>query len=566
MPRYAELPNGTRLEFPDETPDAVMDKVVKGHITGAQQPTAQEPSMLEKVGGFGRDVLAGAVKGASNIGATALYPLDAMGVTGMTNEERRAKVDQFMQEHGADTESMAYGGGKLATEIAGTAGVGGLLARGTVGALPTVAKYAPQIAEKMQSVRGIDAISPRLATAIESGGFATGAPAGATRAQQAANALTRVGGGAATGATMAGMVDPNDLKTGAILGGAMPIAGKVAGTVGEKLGKALRTSNVSPEVAALAEKAAAQGIDIPADRLVDSPSLNALAASLRYVPFSGRAATETKMEGQLQRALSRTFGQDTENITKALRDAHTDLGAKFEATLKTNAVKLDDDFLTSASTTLEKAKSELSESDFKIIENQINNMLAKAKDGIVDGNAAYNIKKDLDRIGARNSNEAWYANQLKKDLMGALNRSLGPEKAAEFAKVRQQYGNMLDLEPLAKAGAEGDISIARLANMRNINNPQLQEVADIAAQFVKPRESQHGAMQRVVLGGLGAGAAGMGVVAPVVGGLTAGKLSNALLNSKTVKKAMLSPTGTNEAIAAALRNPALRSGITLTGQ
>jgi hypothetical protein len=51
-----------------------------------------------------------------------------------------------------------------------------------------------------------------------------------------------------------------------------------------------------------------------------------------------------------------------------------------------------------------------------------------------------------------------------------LNRSLGPDEAAAFAKVRQQYGNMLDLEGIAQNGAEGGVSIAKLANMKNINN------------------------------------------------------------------------------------------------
>lgn len=36
MTREAQLPDGTILEFPDNTPDAVMDKVVKSHIGGSK--------------------------------------------------------------------------------------------------------------------------------------------------------------------------------------------------------------------------------------------------------------------------------------------------------------------------------------------------------------------------------------------------------------------------------------------------------------------------------------------------------------------------------------------------
>ena len=121
--------------------------------------------------------------------------------------------------------------------------------------------------------------------------------------------------------------------------------------------------------------------------------------------------------------------------------------------------------------------------------------------------------------------------------MGALNRSLGPDEAAVFAKVRQQYGNMLDLEGLAQNGAEGGISIGRLANMKNINNQPLQDLADIAAQFLKTRENPHGAAQRVVLGSLGLGAAhSIPGMAPVLaGGVAAGRATNALLNSDVMK-------------------------------
>lgn len=541
-----------RFEVPEGTTPEQAQSMMSDYFK--QQPAQQSPQQAPQqedqggLAGWNRrmgqtiaDVGIGALKGASDIGATLVSPLDKTGLTGMTTEERRQRLADFFKEHGSP-ESLAFKGGELAADIAGTAGAGGVIGKAALKG----ASIAPELA-------------PKIAAALESGGFATNAAPGANIAEKAANAAIRVGGGAATGATSAGMINPDDALKGAAIGGALPAAGKVAGMAGEAIGKSFA---VSPEVSALAQRAKELGIDVPADRLVNSPALNALSSSLRYMPLSGRAATEQKMEGQLQKALSRTFGQDTENITKALRDANTQLGQKFEETLKNNSVKIDDQFLNDATDTLEKAKNELSEGDFKIVENQINNVLAKAQNGTVDGAAAYNIKKDLDRIGARNSNEAWYANQLKKDLMGALNRSLGPEGAAEFAKVRQQYGNMLDLEPLAKAGAEGDISIARLANMRNINNPQLQEVADIAAQFVKPRESQHGAMQRVVLGSLGAGAAGAGFAAPVAIGLTGGRLANALLKSDVAKNAILAPKSNTKALAEALKNPLLRSAIT----
>jgi hypothetical protein len=104
---------------------------------------------------------------------------------------------------------------------------------------------------------------------------------------------------------------------------------------------------------------------------------------------------------------------------------------------------------------------------------------------------------------------------------------------------------MLSLEKLAQNGAEGDISIARLANMKGIRSKDLQELADISAQFLKPRESQHGALQRLVIGGAAGGLAGLPTLA---GGAVAGRAANAALNSNGLRNALLKSSGSTPRI------------------
>jgi hypothetical protein len=286
----------------------------------------------------------------------------------------------------------------------------------------------------------------------------------------------------------------------------------------------------------LADKAKSLGIDIPADRLVDSKPLNALASTLNYVPMSGRAATEQKFESQLNKALSKTFGQNSENVTMALRKASAELGHKFDNTLKSNVVKVDQQLMDDIAKTRQEAANELVGDSLKIIDKQIKNLMSKANNGAIDGQAAYNIKKTLDRIGNGKGNEAFHARELKRTLMTALDRSLGPQGAKDFAEVRKHYGTMLDLEGLAKNGAEGGISIARLANMKDIMNPDLQDLADISAQFLKAREGQHGAMQRAVVG---TSAGYFGGPAALAAGVALGRGANMALNSNLAKKAAL---------------------------
>lgn len=442
------------------------------------------------------------------------------GTTRKTADQKmRESRAQFFAEN-ADPDSLGFKAGEIGGGVAATAGVGGALAAG--------AKAIPWLA--------------RLAPALESGGMTLGD--GATKSALA-NALLRAGAGAATGAGSTALLNPEQTGAGAVLGAALPGAAALGGMAGKALGL-----GVSPEVAALAEKAKAMGIDIPADRLTDSKFMNAVAASLNYLPMSGRAGTEARMLSQLNQAASRTMGEDSANLAQALRNAKSNLGAKFDATLKGTAVNADDALLDALGAIQSEAKRTLVADQSRIIDNQVDDILAKVKDGVIDADAAYNIKRNLDKIAKRNSPEAEPAKAMRDSLIDALNRSLGDAGAAEFAGVRRQYGNMKELSKFARSlnGAEGELSAAKLGSMGNIRSPELQDVADVAAQFVKGRESPHGAMQRLVLGSMGAAASPMGLAPYVAGGMTAGRIGNMALNSGFLKSALTNP----EALAAAL--------------
>lgn len=460
-----------------------------------------------------KDLAGGLVRGAGSIGATILAPYDmakdaiaGKGFSLQSNRERRAAMDQGLQSLGANTDSLAYGGGKLAGEIAGTAGAGGAVG----------------------NVLGRMGAAPALVDAVTTAGMsAKGAGLG-----------TRAAGGAISGAVSAGMINPEDAVTGAAIGGVAPVAIKGVGMAAKKAGSALAGS-VSDEVATLAKRAKELGIDITSDRLTNSRPLNAMAEGLKYVPFSGRAGTEDLMNSQLNKALSKTFGQDSSNVTMALRKANDKLGMEFDNVLSKNGVKVDKELLTGLADVYNKAEKELGSDALKPIASKIDELMTKGQSGLIDGQAAYNIKKDLDRIGRGNTTSAFHALELKGQLMDALNRSLGPDKAAAFAQTRQHYGNMLALEKLAKNGVEGEVSAARLANLPNINNQPLQELADIAAQFVKSRESQHGGAQRALVGLAGATVGG---VPGLAAGAAAGRAANSTLNSETLRRLMLGET------------------------
>lgn len=169
----------------------------------------------------------GLVRGAGSIGATLMAPIDvardAMAGKGLSlesNRQRRADMDAALQELiGADTKSGAYQGMKLASELAGTAGVGGLLAKGA---------------------QGVGA-APSLVSALQTGGFTTGA-APATVGARAADLALRTGAGAVAGGASAGLVNPDGALLGAAIGGAVPGLVQGAGSVGRAAGGLVKSS------------------------------------------------------------------------------------------------------------------------------------------------------------------------------------------------------------------------------------------------------------------------------------------------------------------------------------
>lgn len=170
-------------------------------------------SFMQGVG----NAAAGLVRGAGSIGATLLAPRDMlegfiarqMGAPELAPKDRRPAMDAGLASMGAETDSMAYKGGKLAGEIAGTAGAGGV------------------VANALTKVPAVAASAPGLIQAIRTGGLS--APG--------ANLLTRAAGGAISGGATAGLANPEDAGMGAVFGGALPVAVKGAGVAGDLIRK-----------------------------------------------------------------------------------------------------------------------------------------------------------------------------------------------------------------------------------------------------------------------------------------------------------------------------------------
>lgn len=160
---------------------------------------------------------AGALRGASRIGNTLLDIPTAVlsAVTPETAKEfkdwRYTGASQLDEEN---KDSTAYTIGDIGAQMAGTAGVGGLLGKGLLAVAPS---------------------ATRTGSLLVSGGFGGGTPKGA--AAVAADYAKRVAAGAAMGGAATALTNPEEYKTGAAVGALMPgVARPLALVAGDLVG------------------------------------------------------------------------------------------------------------------------------------------------------------------------------------------------------------------------------------------------------------------------------------------------------------------------------------------
>jgi DNA-directed RNA polymerase subunit F len=118
---------------------------------------------------------------------------------------------------------------------------------------------------------------------------------------------------------------------GAVVGGV--VVPKLAGAAVQGGKNALRSmaGNITPEAVQLAAKAEAAGIKVNAAQLGDSKFLKTLASALEQMPFTGAAKQTSDQRGAFTRAISKTFGEDSDKITpEVYKAAKTRLGKSFD--------------------------------------------------------------------------------------------------------------------------------------------------------------------------------------------------------------------------------------------
>ncbi|OUM01675.1 hypothetical protein A8M77_15490 [Variovorax sp. JS1663] len=367
-------------------------------------------------GRFSRDMAAGLVRGAGSIGATIARPFESAD----ENAQRRAAMDATLADAGADTSSAAYGGGKLAAEIAGTSGVGSALAA----PIRVAGRLAPAAAPAAN----------RLAAAVASGGMSVGQGGGPVT-----NALLRVAGGAATGGASAGLVDPNSAGAGAAIGAVLPPAAQVVAAGGRAIGgivrpftaggqerivgDALRRFASDPDAARGALGAASEVVPGSAPTAVTAAGDDGLAALSRAMQnaspeyAANLSARQTAQNQARTAALEEVAGNTGKiDIAKQARDQLT--GPMRERVLAEAGAVPADDILRQIDRQIANPNNagRLSQQALTEFRSRIAQF---TQDGAIDARALYAIRKDInDVLGGRLQGEAGNMRYASGQLTG----------------------------------------------------------------------------------------------------------------------------------------------------
>lgn len=355
-------------------------------------------------------------------------------------------------------------------------------------------------------------------------------------------------------------------QIGAGVAGALipPLAAGAGGVIANYA----KGGGVSPAVANLAKTAEGKfDIPISAAKISSSPFIKHLDSLLSKIPFTGNLAKDDAARTAFTRAVSRTFGADSDSLTpEVMKAARTRIGQTFDDVAKNTAIKADDAFVSNLTKIANEIPSVVAESEAAPLRTQIQNILSKVgDDGVIDGKAYQTLTSKgspLDRVmSSSDSNIRHYAGQIRETLDDALERSASPEALQSLRQARLEWKNMRTVQDLAaKAGIEGEISPALLLgavkksykDMPYSGAGDVGELAQIGQRFLKEAPTSGTAERLQTLnmlrgaglfgGGLMAGnpAAAVGTVLGAAGVAGAGKAASLALNSNWYKNRLLS--------------------------
>ena len=452
----------------------------------------ESPSVVDTIKQGAVDLLAGGVRGAGSIGATLLYPIDKgldlyygdrnAGVSSLVtgkkplsrNEERRQQMDEALRTLGANTDSLMFKGGKLAGEVAGTAGAGGVVANVARRVIPAASQATPIVANLLRAVE--------------------------TSGAQGGNLLSRSAGGAVSGAATAGLVNPDDVGAGAVIGGAAPGVMQIMGKAGSYIGGKLRGGAADPQKLAAARSAQQAGYVIPPSDIQPQGAVTELLGGLsgKIKTAQEASARNASVTTKLAKA-ELGIPDDTPLTREVLASVRKQAGDAYEAVRGAGTVKATPEYIAAIDKIGQEAQG-AARSFPGLKRNDVAELVDTLKQPQFDSGDAIDairvLRDQADSLyikGEKGAAKAYKAasSALEQALDSHLQSVGNPEALGAFRQARQTIAKTYTVEKALNSGT-GEVSAQVLAQQLKKGKPLsggLRTAADVGEAFPKATQA-----------------------------------------------------------------------------
>lgn len=492
----------TALKNADAAGDVEAARKIAAHIKTMQAAPAQAPetTVMQDIKQGAGNLLAGGVRGAGSIGSTLLAAADLASPFGLAKDliqgksvfdrvkqivkddtERRQAMTTGLRDMGADTDSWLFKGGKLAGEVVGTAGTGGVIAN-------TTRAVAPTIAASRFGAPIVDAIAT---SGMKAGGL-TGLK----------SIAPRMLGGAITGGASAALIDPETAGTGAMFGAALPPAMMALGGTGKAIGRTLSASKQTDDMVNAINAARAEGYVIPPTQANPNLKNRLLEGMAGKLTTAQNASTKNQVVTNQLAAKSLGLPPETKITPEVLQQVRKLGGDAYEAVANTGTITPNQSYI--------KALDDIAEPFNKAMQGFPNakpspvlQLVESLKSPQFDAASAVSKIKELrtaadDAFRTGNTDIARASKRAAGELENVLEEHLQkigqPELLQAFKDGRQLIAKTYTVEK-ALNQASGSVDARKLASQLQKGKPlsgDLKSVAEFASRFRQAAQAVEG--------------------------------------------------------------------------
>lgn len=303
------------------------------------------------------------------------------------------------------------------------------------------------------------------------------------------------------------------------------------------------------------------GIPLNVGDISNGKVIKAARSVLNDLPITGSigASQQAAKQEAFNAAVGRTFGADAKALTPEVMDsAKGKITGELNRIWDNNNLSLDGTFIQKLQD-IGKRSTNLNPEQQKMVETQIQNLLSKVDvNGQIPGKFVNNWQSEL-RLsvdGEKGLAKDILAN-LRREGIGAFNRSVSGSDASALGTARTQYGAFKTIEPLmnkAEAGVagrvSGDVPAALLPQQvvsqygNNLKNSPFSDLSGIAGRFIVDRTPQTGGSLRALMqnsilaNGIGLAASPLGIATQ---SLTGPKMARQMVSQPVVRGLLDNP-------------------------